>query len=115
MAFSSTEPTIEAPFVDALEVEEPSVEEPSVEERMNDDPFQVAVVMPSSINDLTYSQNMYEALVSIQSEMCGADKMELVYSEGMFGVDAAIRDDVMSLEDETAHNIIDGIIVIEFE
>ena len=57
--------------------------------------FRVAVIMPSNINDLAFSQSMYDALVTIQTEMGGEGKMELVYSEGMFVVDdaaAAIRD-----------------------
>lgn len=57
-------------------------------------PFRVAVVMPSAINDLAFSQSMYDALVKIQNEM-GKDKFELVYSDNMFVVDdaaAAIRD-----------------------
>ena len=56
--------------------------------------FRVAVVMPSAINDLAFSQSMYDALVRIQGEM-GEDKFEFVYSESMFVVDdaaAAIRD-----------------------
>lgn len=57
-------------------------------------PFRVAVVMPSAINDMAFSQSMYDALVAIQNKM-GKDKFEFVYSEGMFNVDdaaAAIRD-----------------------
>jgi basic membrane protein A len=57
--------------------------------------FRVAVIMPSTINDLAFSQSMYDALLAIQEEMGGAEKMELVYSENMFVVDdaaAAIRD-----------------------
>lgn len=57
-------------------------------------PFRVAVIMPSKINDLAFSQSMYDALVTIQKEM-GADKFEFVYSDNMFVVDdaaAAIRD-----------------------
>lgn len=57
-------------------------------------PFRVAVVMPSAINDLAFSQSMYDALSAIQSEM-GAENFEFAYSEGMFVVDdaaAAIRD-----------------------
>ena len=57
--------------------------------------FRVAVVMPSAINDLAFSQSMYDALVRIQTEMGGPEKFEIVYSEGMFVVDdaaAAIRD-----------------------
>ena len=57
--------------------------------------FRVAVVMPSSITDLAFSQSMYDALIRIQKDMGGPDKFEIVYSEGMFVVDdaaAAIRD-----------------------
>ena len=57
--------------------------------------FRVAVVMPSAINDLAFSQSIYDALVSVQKDMGGPDKFEIVYSENMFVVDdaaAAIRD-----------------------
>ncbi len=57
-------------------------------------PFRVAVVMPSAINDLAFSQSMYDALVKIQQER-GEENFEFVYSDGMFVVDdaaAAIRD-----------------------
>ncbi len=59
------------------------------------EPFRVAVVMPSAINDLAFSQSMYDALVRVQEDMGGPDAFELVYSESMFVVDdaaAAIRD-----------------------
>jgi basic membrane lipoprotein Med (substrate-binding protein (PBP1-ABC) superfamily) len=72
-----------------------SSSEPAAEEQAGDETFRVAVVMPSAINDLAFSQSMYEALKNIQSDMGGPDKMELVYSESMFVVDdaaAAIRD-----------------------
>ena len=65
------------------------------EEAAADEPFRVAVIMPSSITDLAFSQSMYDALIAIQEEMGGPDKMELVYSDGMFVVDdaaSAIRD-----------------------
>jgi basic membrane lipoprotein Med (substrate-binding protein (PBP1-ABC) superfamily) len=57
-------------------------------------PFRVAVVMPSKINDLAFSQSMYDSLVAVQNEM-GKDKFEFVYSDGVFVVEdaaAAIRD-----------------------
>jgi basic membrane protein A len=57
--------------------------------------FRVAVVMPSAINDLAFSQSMYDALMRVQKDMGGPDKFEVVYSENMFVVDdaaAAIRD-----------------------
>ncbi|MCB2178291.1 BMP family protein [bacterium] len=58
------------------------------------EPFRVAVVMPSAINDLAFSQSAYDALMSIQADR-GAENFEIVYSENMFVVDdaaAAIRD-----------------------
>jgi basic membrane protein A len=58
------------------------------------EPFRVAVVMPSAVNDLAFSQSMYDALTRVQTEM-GAENFEFVHSENMFVVDdaaAAIRD-----------------------
>ncbi len=57
-------------------------------------PFRVAVVMPSAINDVAFSQSMYNALKSVQAEM-GEANFQLKYSENMFNVPdaaAAIRD-----------------------
>lgn len=57
-------------------------------------PFRAAVVMPSAINDMAFSQSIYDALLAVQQKL-GKDKFEFVYSEGMFNVDdaaAAIRD-----------------------
>lgn len=71
--------------------EEPVAEEPAAPA----EPFKVAIIMPSTITDLAFSQSMYGALVAVQEEMGGEDAMEIVYSEGMFVVDdaaAAIRD-----------------------
>ena len=59
------------------------------------EPFRVAVVMPSAITDLAFSQSMYDALVRVQTEMGGAEAFEIRYSESLFVVDdaaAAIRD-----------------------
>jgi basic membrane protein A len=53
--------------------------------------FRVAVVMPSAINDLAFSQSMYDALTKLKLEM----GLEFVYADGTFVVDdaaAAIRD-----------------------
>ena len=50
----------------------PAGEEPgqvTVEEKTG--PFRVAVVMPSAINDLAFSQSMFDALTVIQEEMGG--------------------------------------------
>jgi basic membrane lipoprotein Med (substrate-binding protein (PBP1-ABC) superfamily) len=57
--------------------------------------LRVAVIMPSTINDLAFSQSMYYALKKVQADLGGQEAMELVYSENMFVVDdaaAAIRD-----------------------
>ena len=70
-------------------------EAPVMTEAPAAEPFRVAVVMPSAINDLAFSQSMYDALMRIQEEMGGPDNFEIVYSENMFVVDdaaAAIRD-----------------------
>jgi basic membrane protein A len=51
--------------------------------------------MPSAINDLAFSQSIYDALLRVQEEMGGSDAFEIQYSESMFVVDdaaAAIRD-----------------------
>lgn len=57
--------------------------------------FRVAVVMPSAITDMAFSQSMWNALTAIQIEMGGEAALEIKYSENMFKVpDAAqaIRD-----------------------
>ena len=68
--------------------------EPTEEPAASAEAFRVAVVMPSAINDLAFSQSMYDALLRVQDEM-GAGNFEFVHSENMFVVDdaaAAIRD-----------------------
>lgn len=91
-ACGGTTPAAEAPVVTEAPVEAPAVTEPPAAPA---EPFRVAVIMPSAINDLAFSQSMYDALVRIQEEMGGPDAFEFVYSDGMFNVDdaaAAIRD-----------------------
>lgn len=51
-------------------------------------PFRVAFVAPSAINDLAFSQSMYDALMRIQLEM-GMDDFQFAYSENMYVVDDA--------------------------
>lgn len=72
----------------------PPTAAPATDAPASGEPFRVAVVMPSAINDLAFSQSMYDALVRVQQEM-GAGNFEFVYSENMFVVDdaaAAVRD-----------------------
>lgn len=60
-----------------------------------DEPFRIAIVMPSSTTDIAWSQSMFDSLVAVQTEMGGEDALKIAYSEGMFRVtdaSAAIRD-----------------------
>ncbi|HEX6303395.1 MAG TPA: BMP family ABC transporter substrate-binding protein, partial [Anaerolineales bacterium] len=87
-ACTPASPTPEPPPVEATE--EPG-EAPPAEPA---GPFRVAVVMPSAVNDLAFSQSMFDTLTAIQNEM-GADNFEFAHSENMFVVDdaaAAVRD-----------------------
>src|SRR5512140_96734 len=57
--------------------------------------FRIAVVMPSATTDMAFSQSMWNALTTIQTEMGGTSALEIKFSENMFNVpDAAtaIRD-----------------------
>ena len=59
------------------------------------EPIRIAIVMPSTINDLAWSQALYDSLLRIQEAAGGEDVVELAYSENMFNVTdaaAAIRD-----------------------
>ena len=51
-------------------------------------PFRVAIVMPSAINDLAFSQSMYDAVLALQAEM-GEENFEFAYSDNTFVVDDA--------------------------
>ncbi|MCB9007245.1 MAG: BMP family protein [Ardenticatenaceae bacterium] len=55
----------------------------------------IAVVMPSTITDLAWSQAIYDSLLRLQAEAGGPDVMEIAYTENMFNVTdaaAALRD-----------------------
>lgn len=54
----------------------------------------IAAVLPSTIDDLAWSQSMYEGLKAVQAEL-GEDKVEFTVSEGLYKVvdaGAAMRD-----------------------
>ncbi len=58
-------------------------------------PIRIAIVMPSTITDLAWSQAMYDSLLRIQEQAGGPDVVEIAYTENMFNVTdaaAAIRD-----------------------
>lgn len=80
-----------APATQPPATEAPATAEPTAPP----EPFRIAVVMPSAITDMAFSQSMYSALVAIQTEMGGEAALEIKYSENMFKVPdaaAAIRD-----------------------
>ncbi|MBP8292635.1 MAG: BMP family protein [Caldilineaceae bacterium] len=53
-------------------------------------PVRVALILPSTINDVSWSQSIYTSLKELQTEM-GEDALELAYTENMWSVpDAAI-------------------------
>jgi basic membrane protein A len=86
-------PPTQPPAPPAQPTAAPATEAPAPTEAPAE-PFRVAVILPSAINDAAFSQSMYDALLLIQSEM-GADNFEIAYSENMFVIEdaaAAIRD-----------------------
>lgn len=57
-------------------------------------PIRIALVMPSTISDMAWSQSIYDSLKQLQAEY-GEDVIEIAYSENMFNVTdaaAALRD-----------------------
>ncbi len=56
-----------------------------------DGPVRVAIVMPSTITDLSWSQAIYSGLVEVQTEMGGESALEIAYTENMFDVTAAAQ------------------------
>ncbi|MDJ0755467.1 MAG: BMP family protein [Ardenticatenaceae bacterium] len=96
---SETETTVEEEPVEEAEVveeEEAAVEDVSAEADVSDiDQVRVAIVMPSTITDLAWSQAIYDALLRLQEEAGGEEVFEIAFSESMFNVTdaaAAIRD-----------------------
>jgi basic membrane protein A len=87
-------------------VEEAPMEEPTAVPDIAEDisadadaggiePIRIAIVMPSTISDLAWSQSMYDSLLRIQESAGGPDVVEIAYTENMFNVTdaaAAIRD-----------------------
>lgn len=94
-ACGSPAPTAAPAVEEAPQAAPETSTEPEPEPAAPVEQFRVAVVMPSAINDLAFSQSMYDALVMIQKEMGGSEYFDFVFSDGMFVVDdaaAAIRD-----------------------
>ncbi len=70
-------PATEAPAPEPVVTEAPAeateppaaTEAPATQPPAAAEPFRVAVVMPSAINDLAFSQSMFDALTRVQEEM----------------------------------------------
>jgi len=95
---AEAEPEEEMP---AEEAEEEAPAEEVVEDVSADadasgiEKIRVAIVMPSTISDVAWSQAIYDSLLRIQESAGGPDVMEIAYTENMFNVTdaaAAIRD-----------------------
>jgi basic membrane protein A len=59
------------------------------------EPFRIALIMPSTTTDYSWSQSIYDGIVAVQAEMGGESALELAVTESLFNVaDAgnAIRD-----------------------
>ncbi|MFM8321724.1 MAG: BMP family protein [Chloroflexota bacterium] len=94
MAACAPAPTAAPAQPAAEQPAQPAATEAPAQPAASGKPFRVAVVMPSKINDLAFSQSMFDALTNIKAEM-GADQFDFVYTDNMFVVDdaaAAIRD-----------------------
>jgi len=79
---------------EAVPAEEPAMEEEAMMDYPDIEPVRIALVMPSTITDLAWSQSMYDSLKQLQ-EHYGEDVIEIAYTENMFNVTdaaAAIRD-----------------------
>lgn len=81
---------------EAMPAEEETVEDVSAEADVTGiEQIRIAVVMPSTITDLAWSQAIYDSLLRLQEAAGGPDVMELAYTENMFNVTdaaAALRD-----------------------
>ncbi len=85
-----------APVEEATEPVAEAVEDVSADaDTEGMEAIRIAIVMPSTITDLAWSQSMYDALLRIQAEAGGPDVVEIAYTENMFNVTdaaAALRD-----------------------
>lgn len=75
---------------------ETAVEDVAAEADVSDiEQIRIAIVMPSTITDLAWSQAIYDSLLRLQAEAGGPDVMEIAFTENMFNVTdaaAALRD-----------------------
>jgi basic membrane protein A len=98
-AETDTTDTTDSPVVveeEATTEPETAVEDIAAEANVSDiEQIRIAIVMPSTITDLAWSQSIYDSLLRLQAEAGGPDVIELSYTENMFNVTdaaAALRD-----------------------
>jgi basic membrane protein A len=92
---AAEEPAAEEEAAEEEAAEEPAAEEAATGETLAIEPVRIAIVMPSTITDLAWSQAMYDALVDVQTMAGGEEVVEIAYTENMFNVTdaaAALRD-----------------------
>jgi len=94
------EPT-SAPEAKAAEPTQPATQAPAAEPTKAEakapttEKIRVAIVLPSTVTDMAWSQAIYDALVRLQAKRGGPEAMEIAYTENMWNVTdaaAAIRD-----------------------
>src|SRR5262249_51873964 len=54
-------------------------------------PVKVALILPSTINDLAWSESIYDSLVTVQNGMGGESALQIAYSENLYDVTAAAQ------------------------
>ncbi len=54
-----------------------------------DGPFRVAFVSPSAVNDLAFSQSIFDAMTAVQETYGGESAFEFAFSDGLFVVEDA--------------------------
>ncbi len=54
-------------------------------------PIRIAVVMPSTKDDLAWSQALYDSLLAVQEELGGEDALEIAVSENLWQVPDAVE------------------------
>lgn len=85
----------EAPAGPTEEAAAPTEEKTTAAASLDIKPVKIAIVMPSTISDMAWSQAMYDTLKRIQQDAGGEAVVEIAYTENMFNVTdaaAAIRD-----------------------
>ena len=89
---------VEEEAEEAAPAEEEAEEEeaaPAEEEAEEVEPLRIAAVLPSTTEDLGWSQSLVEGLLTVQEELGGEEAMEIAYTENMWSpvdAEAAVRD-----------------------